>query len=51
MLTGVGTFRIITRHFPAFVAGSVVAHIGFFIAAGIVLLALGGFISFKRYVA
>jgi hypothetical protein len=51
VLTGVGTFRIIAPQFPAFVAGSVVAHSGFFIGAGIVLLALGGFISFKGYVA
>ena len=48
---GVGTFRIIAPQFPAFVAGSMVAHSGFFIGAGIVLLALGGFITFKGYVA
>jgi hypothetical protein len=49
--TGVGTFRLIAPQFPSFVAGSVVAHNGFFIGAGIVLLALGGFITFKGYVA
>ena len=49
--TGVGTFRIIAPQFPAFVGGSVVAHTGFFIGTGIVLLALGGFITFKGYVA
>ncbi len=50
-LTGVGTFRIIAPQFPAFVAGSVVAHSGFFTGAGVVLLGLGGFITFKGYVA
>jgi hypothetical protein len=49
--TGAGTFRILAPQFPAFVGGSVVAHSGFFIGAGIVLLALGGFITFKGYVA
>jgi len=51
VLTGVGTFRLIAPEFPAFVAGSVFMHSGFFIGAGIVLLALGGFITFKGYVA
>jgi len=51
VLTGVGMFRLIAPQFPAFVGGSVVAHSGFFIGAGIVLLALGGFITFKGYVA
>jgi hypothetical protein len=49
--TGVGTFRLIAPQFPAFVAGSIIAHGGFSIGAGIVLLALGGFITFKGYVA
>jgi hypothetical protein len=31
-------------------AGAIVSHGGFFIGAGIVLLALGGFITFKGYV-
>ncbi len=51
LMTGVGTFRIIAPQFPAFVAGSVVTHSGFFIGAGVVLLAIGGFITFKGYVA
>ena len=51
LMTGVGTFRIIAPQFPAFVAGSVVTHSGFFVGAGIVLLVLGGFITFKGYVA
>jgi hypothetical protein len=49
--TGIGTFRILAPQFPAFIAGSLVARSGFFTGAGIVLLALGGFISFKGYVA
>jgi hypothetical protein len=51
ILSGVGTFRLIAPQFPAFVAGSIIAHGGFFIGAGVVLLALGGFITFKGYVA
>ena len=51
ILTGVGMFRIIAPQFPAFVAGSIIVHGEFFIGAGIVLLALGGFITFKGYVA
>jgi hypothetical protein len=51
IISGVGTFRIIAPQFPAFVAGSIVTHSGFFVGAGIVLLALGGFITFKGYVA
>jgi hypothetical protein len=51
VLTGVGTFRILAPQFVTFIAGSVIAHEGFFTGAGIVLLALGGFITFKGYVA
>jgi hypothetical protein len=47
-LTCVGTFRIIAPHF---VAGAIVANSGFFVGAGIVLLGLGGFITFKGYMA
>ncbi len=49
--TGIGTFRIIAPQFPAFLVGSLVARAGFFTVAGLVLLALGGFITFKGYVA
>jgi hypothetical protein len=49
--TGVGTFRIIAPQFPAFIVGSLVARANFFTVAGLVLLALGGFITFKGYVA
>ncbi len=51
VFTGIGMFRIISPQFPAFVAGALVAHNGFFFGAGIVLLALGGFVTFKGYVA
>ena len=51
IITGVGTFRILAPQFVTFVAGSVIAYSGFFTGAGIVLLALGGFITFKGYVA
>ena len=51
VITCVGTFRIIAPQFTAFVAGAIVAHSGFFTGAGIVLLALGGFITVRGYVA
>jgi hypothetical protein len=51
IITGIGTFRIIAPQFVTFIAGAIVAQRGFFIGAGIVLLALGGFITFKGYVA
>ena len=41
-LTCVGTFRIIAPQFSSFVAGAIVANSGFFVGAGIVLLAIGG---------
>ena len=50
-ITCVGVFRILAPQFTVFVAGSIVANSGFFIVAGIVLLSLGGFITFKGYVA
>jgi hypothetical protein len=50
-ITCVGVFRLLAPQFTVFVAGTIVATSGFFIGAGIVLLALGGFITFKGYVA
>ncbi len=50
ILTCVGAFRIIAPQFANFIATAVVANGGFFTGTGIVLLALGGFISFKGYV-
>jgi hypothetical protein len=50
VFTGIGMFRIVSPQFPGFVAGALVVHSGFFLGAGIVLLGLGGFITFKGYV-
>jgi len=51
ILTCVGAFRIIAPQFANFVATSIVVHAGFFVGTGVVVLALGGFITFKGYVA
>jgi hypothetical protein len=51
LFTGVGMFRILAPQFVTFIGGAVMMHHGFFVGAGIVLLALGGFITFKGYVA
>ena len=51
ILTTVGTFRVIAPQFFTFVGRNILVHDGFFVGAGIVLLALGGFITFKGYVA
>jgi hypothetical protein len=50
-LTCVGAFRVIAPQFSSFVAGAIVASSGFFMGAGIVLIAIGGFITFKGYMA
>jgi hypothetical protein len=47
----VGTFRLIAPQFPGFVAGSFVGNTGFFVGAGLVLLACGGFLTIKGYTA
>jgi hypothetical protein len=46
-----GTFRILAPQFVTFVGSAVLTHGGFFAGFGIVLLALGGFITFKGYAA
>jgi hypothetical protein len=51
LLTGAGTFRIIAPQFVTFIGDAAIANRGFFVIAGIILLALGGFITFKGYVA
>jgi hypothetical protein len=51
VLTGVGAFRIIAPQFANFLASGIIASAGFFTGLGIVLLAVGGFITFKGYVA
>jgi hypothetical protein len=50
VLTGVGAFRIIAPQFANFLATGIIANAGFFTGLGIVLIALGGFITFKGYV-
>ena len=51
ILTCVGAFRIMAPQFANFIATAVIANGGFFTGTGVVLLALGGFITFKGYVA
>jgi hypothetical protein len=51
VLTCVGAFRIIAPQFANFIASAIIANAGFFTGLGIGLLALGGFITFKGYVA
>jgi hypothetical protein len=51
VITGVGTFRIIAPQFTAFVAGAIVANSGFFVGVGIVLVALGAYLTFKAHSA
>ena len=51
VLTCVGAFRIIAPQFANFIATAIVANAGSFTGLGIVLIALGGFITFKGYVA
>jgi hypothetical protein len=51
ILTCVGAFRIIAPQFANFIASAIIANAGFFTGLGIVLIALGGFITFKGYVA
>ena len=50
LFTTAGVWRIIAPQFVPFVGGAILGHAGFFTGAGIVLLALGGFITFKGYV-
>jgi hypothetical protein len=51
VLTCVGTFRIIAPQFANFIATSIIANAGFFTGLGIFLVAVGGFVTFKGYVA
>ena len=48
-LTVVGVFRIFAPQLVPFVAGSFMTQSGFFLVAGVIFLALGGFITFKGY--
>jgi drug/metabolite transporter (DMT)-like permease len=51
IMTAVGTFRILAPQFVTYVGRAIGPDTGFFAGAGIVLLALGGFITFKGYAA
>ena len=51
ILTCVGAFRIIAPQFANFIATTLIASAAFFTGLGIFLLALGGFITFKGYMA
>jgi hypothetical protein len=49
VLTVAGVWRLIAPQFVPFVGGAILANPNFFIGAGIVLIALGAFISFRGY--
>ncbi len=49
--TTAGTFRILAPQFVTFLGGKILIGSGFIAGLGIGLLALGGFITFKGYVA
>jgi hypothetical protein len=51
LATTAGVWRILAPNFVPFVGAAIIAHPDFFIGAGIVLLALGGFLTFKGYVS
>jgi hypothetical protein len=51
LMAGVGTFRILAPQLVTYVGHSIGPDTGFFAGAGIILLALGGFITFKGYAA
>jgi uncharacterized membrane protein len=51
IFTAASVWRIIAPQFVPFVGGAILANQGFFTGAGIVLIAIGGFITFKGYVA
>jgi hypothetical protein len=44
-----GVFRILAPQLFAYLGTALIAHPNFFYGAGIVLLALGGFLTFKSY--
>ena len=46
-----GVWRIFAPRFVPFVGNAIIANPHFFLGTGIVLLALGGFVTFKGYVA
>ena len=42
---------IIARQFATFIATAIIASAGFFTGLGVFLIAVGGFITFKDYMA
>ena len=51
ILMCVGAFRIIAPQFATFIATAIIASAGFFTGLGVVLVLVGGFITFKGYAA
>jgi drug/metabolite transporter (DMT)-like permease len=51
LMTFGGTFRVFAPQFVNYIGTSILTHSGFFVGAGIVALAFGGFITFKGYAA
>jgi hypothetical protein len=49
LMMAAGAFRIIAPQFVSFAGRAILQHKGFFLGAGIILLALGGFLTFKGY--
>ena len=49
--TVAGVWRILAPHYVPFVGAMIIAHRHFFIGVGVVLLTLGGFLTFKGYVS
>jgi hypothetical protein len=46
----VGVWRIIAPQLIPFAAGTVVANRHFFVAFGVIMLTLGGFVTYRGYV-
>ena len=51
ILTIAGCWRLIAPQFVPFVGGAILANPNFFIGCGVVLVTLGGFLTYKGYVA
>jgi hypothetical protein len=49
LMTVVGVWRIIAPQFIPFVAGAATANRYFFVAFGVLMLTLGGFVTYKGY--
>ena len=49
VFTVAGVWRLIAPQFVPFIGGAILANHNFFVGAGAVLIALGGFITYKGY--